>query len=266
MKVSHELVAKVDRLCQELIPHLQGGMAIDVMGGITATLPVQVRLDFASNKLFIETNSATIAQMFAVFGMVRPQANEGWWHILPIYLPRQELRQVFALLIERLHPLVRMSGWKAKEVALIACGKAKAQTRQPAHKLYTGQLFKAQFAYAQTLELPSYGRPSFPFENICILSAEHGLLLAHQELDPYNHSLAMMTAREREVWGAMVVDSLVTRFPAVQRVHLLAGRLYWEPLLRPLSDEGIEVVTVTPPGLGYGQQVKWFKEAANGKQ
>lgn len=139
------------------------------------------------------------------------------------------------------------------EIALIACCKKKLTTSAIAAELYQGQLFKAQLAYAHTLV--EDGR-------ICVASAEHYLVGLGQKLDPYELSLRDMAPYSRRAWAREVVRQLWDMYPGrYLYVYLLAGGLYEKSLAPEFARFGITFGVPHPARLGYGQQVKWYREA-----
>jgi hypothetical protein len=147
-------------------------------------------------------------------------------------------------------------------IALIACSKSKLNTdgRVKATELYTGNLFKAQLAYArQVLKLPD--------EQIYILSAGYGLVRAYQFIETYDVTLSAMTAVERQEWLERVTLRLLVPLLAYHpAVVIMAGKLYREPLInwletwsKKMNREPAEIILPPPPGLGYGRQVAWYQ-------
>lgn len=141
---------------------------------------------------------------------------------------------------------------RRETAVLIACSKRKWQGKWPASELYQGELFKAQLAYARQLGMED--------DQIFVISAKYGLVRLVDELEPYNLMLGQMTPGERRVWGLWVEANLEETMPDVRKVILLAGRMYREALTPSLRAAGIAIDTAVPPGLGYGQQVAWFKQ------
>lgn len=141
-------------------------------------------------------------------------------------------------------------------IALIACCKSKdfSLDAQPARKVYTGQLFRAQLAYAcQRL----------PDGQIYILSAKYGLLALDELILPYEQTLNRMDAAERYAWAWDVDVTFKYRCPEAKMVWMMAGKKYREYLVKRLEERGIEIVRPHPAGLGYGQQVKWYQQQVN---
>lgn len=139
-------------------------------------------------------------------------------------------------------------------IALIACCKNKDWSSgfQEAQTLYTGQLFRAQLAYA---------RQRLPAESIYILSAKYGFVGLEQIVHPYEQTLNQMSLAERGQWANRVVRALKAHIPDVSEVWLMAGQSYRVPLVKLLEHSGIRVLRPHPPRLGYGQQVQWYQRA-----
>lgn len=150
---------------------------------------------------------------------------------------------------------------RRQTAVLIACSKKKRAGRRPAGELYAGELFKAQLAYARQVLGMEDGQ-------IFILSAKYGLVELGQELEPYDLMLAQMPVQARRQWGTQVNDALARAMPNVRKVVLLAGSMYRDAVQPGLRVASIGIDPVIPAGLGYGQQVAWFKkqvEVSNGK-
>lgn len=143
-------------------------------------------------------------------------------------------------------------------IALIACCKSKdfSLDAQPAEKIYTGQLFRAQLAYA---------RQRLPDEQIFILSAEYGLIALAHVIKPYERILSRMTHAQRVIWAGGVFRSFSIYCPDAKTVWMMAGRVYREHLVEWFDRGvvGIDVLQPHPAGLGYAQQVKWYQEQVN---
>lgn len=138
-------------------------------------------------------------------------------------------------------------------IALIACCKSKDTTLefQEAGNLYTGQLFRAQLAYA---------RQRLPDEGIYILSAKYGLVGLKQIIRPYEQTLNKMNMAERLVWAWDLDRAFSIHCPEAKTVWMLAGQAYRENLAELLEKRGIEVLRPHPAGLGYAHQVQWYRE------
>lgn len=144
-------------------------------------------------------------------------------------------------------------------LALIACSKSKLATTAPAGELYTGHLFQVQLAYAR--KVLGLG------DHIHVLSARHGLVWINRVIEPYDTTLATMTAAERVNWSDNMALQLwnLGLSPILQpggaTIYLMAGKLYREPLEEWLCKwTWVNVVQPHPAGLGIGQQQRWYKE------
>lgn len=135
-------------------------------------------------------------------------------------------------------------------LAVIGCSKKKDDTPGtiPAHRRYTGSLFQAQLAYAQT---------GLGLDNgaIYVASARLGLIGIETPAPDYDLSLADLPAAQRRQWGRAVALAVLERNP--QRLYLLAGQRYRRAIVEFLPE--LEVVTPTAElGLGYAQQTQWY--------
>ena len=146
----------------------------------------------------------------------------------------------------------------ANDVVLIACSstKLKTATPVPAAELYQGELFKAHLAYArQVLGAPD-GR-------IFILSAKYGLIRSDLKMYPYDLSLDKMSADERRRWGMGVAYLLgmVTGLSgrSLSKAFVMGGKYYRQAIEDALALTNKPVVVPHPVGLGYAQQVAWYK-------
>jgi hypothetical protein len=151
-------------------------------------------------------------------------------------------------------------------IALIACSSRKhpdgRRRALPARDLYTGQLFRAAWAYATTVL-------GLPEQSIFILSARHGLLPSQQAVRHYDEALANLPKARREAWAAQALAYLWAVFDLdTLTVYVLAGRDYRELLVPALEAQGADVRLPVPAGLGYARQVAWLRaqvEAAGQK-
>lgn len=147
-------------------------------------------------------------------------------------------------------------------IALIACSAKKAKTEKPvpAIELYQGQLFQAQVAYTrQVLGIWD--------SRIFILSAQYGLVSAKYPLTPYDQSLPGMGVRERRKWGSVVafqLGHLLGRLGIPKVIYVMGGRLYSDPIV-DACEFATQIVVPHPSGLGYAQQVAWYKGQAEGE-
>lgn len=130
-----------------------------------------------------------------------------------------------------------------RPVHLVACVGHKLDHPARAGHLYQSDWFRKARAYV-TMQ----GGRWF------ILSALHGLVAPSRVIDPYNITLADMTAAQRREWGQRVSAQLSGQIGPRTPVVILAGRLYRDPLI----DWAGSRATVPMEGLGIGQQKAWL--------
>lgn len=141
---------------------------------------------------------------------------------------------------------------RRRTAVLIGCSKRKlaSEVAVPVSELYQGDLFRAQLAYArQVLRVDD--------QRIFVMSAEHGLVSLDALLQPYNVTLADMLPTERRQWGEWVAESLLAAAPDVERIFIMAGKLYRKVVMPRL--DWLTIENPIPGSLGYGQQVAWLK-------
>lgn len=115
---------------------------------------------------------------------------------------------------------MQLSLFESGRVALVSCSAVKAAERRPAERLYLGQLFALSVEWVR---LCSYVYPRW-----AILSAEHGLVMPHEELDPYD---TRMRNVDGSAWGELVAVQLRQQFGVECIFTVLAGTSYTSPLL-----------------------------------
>ncbi|MBB6193112.1 hypothetical protein FHS51_003368 [Sphingobium wenxiniae] len=130
-----------------------------------------------------------------------------------------------------------------RPVHLVACVAEKRPRATRARDLYQSDWFRKARAYVDT-----QGGRWF------ILSALHGALSPGRIIEPYNVSLATMTAADRRAWGERVAAQLAEQIGPRTPVVFLAGRLYRDPL----ADWAGSRASVPMRGLGIGQQKAWL--------
>ncbi len=150
----------------------------------------------------------------------------------------------------------------SNDLVIIACSakKLKTNTAVPAVDLYQGELFKAQLAFArQCLKMPD--------TRILILSAWYGLMRSDAWIQPYDYSLNTMKTERRRAWGMGVAYTLGIATGVsgalIDRVFVMGGKLYRKPIEAALAGCSTDVITLHPDGLGYAQQVAWYKKQVN---
>ena len=136
-----------------------------------------------------------------------------------------------------------------KEVALVACVKAKRDEPSPASRLYESTWFRKARAYAETKA-----------DTWRILSAKHGVLDPREVIAPYDTSLVDFSASKRREWADGVLKSLDGFLDSADEVIILAGRRYREYLTGPLRERDYKV-SVPMEGLGIGEQLQFLTEA-----
>lgn len=135
----------------------------------------------------------------------------------------------------------------ARPVHLVACVAEKRPRAARARDLYQSDWFRKARGYVET-----QGGRWF------ILSALHGALQPGRVIEPYDVTLATMTAEERRAWGERVAAQLAGQIGPHTPVVILAGRLYRDPLARWAGSRA----TVPMQGMGIGQQKAWLAQQA----
>jgi len=130
-----------------------------------------------------------------------------------------------------------------RPVYLVACVGQKLDHPARAAHLYQSDWFRKARAYV-TMQ----GGRWF------ILSALHGLVAPSRMIEPYNVTLADMTAAQRREWGERVRGQLSDQIGPRTPVVILAGRLYRDPLAAWAGSRA----TVPMEGMGIGQQKAWL--------
>lgn len=130
------------------------------------------------------------------------------------------------------------------DIHLVACARQKRATAAAAADLYIADLFAKSRAHVEAV-----GGPWF------ILSARHGLLHPLQRVEPYDMTLADLSAAERRAWGTCVAAQLDAAIgPTDGAIVFLAGRLYRQPLEPWIGSRA----RVPMRGLGIGRQKAWL--------
>jgi hypothetical protein len=122
---------------------------------------------------------------------------------------------------------------------LIQCTKSKHDRELPARELYeASDLFSKSRTYAELQE-----------DDWAILSAKHGLVNPDEILEPYDE-FGIDPEQAEEI--AMQLDSA-----GVDKVKVLAGKKYVDPLTPELEVCGIEVIEPMR-GLQFGERLSWL--------
>lgn len=132
---------------------------------------------------------------------------------------------------------------------LIACAARKADTPQPAAKLYRSPLFAKALAYA---------RRRAPDNDIFILSALHGVLPLDEVVAPYDVTLGAYSCTGLRTWAAKVARQLIRR-ARMQPSHFvfLAGSRYRKGPAAWLEQWG-HTTEAPLAGLGIGKQLAFL--------
>lgn len=121
-------------------------------------------------------------------------------------------------------------------IALISCTKSKLGHACAAKELYSkSNLFRYSYRYAVIIA-----------DRIYILSAKHGLVDENAVIEPYDETMKVKNATEKEAWALNVVESLsaVSDLDNDEYV-ILAGKVYYEKLLPRLKNHSIPLEGVS---------------------
>lgn len=137
---------------------------------------------------------------------------------------------------------------KGRTVVLIACSSRKLDRSTRARDLYQGTLFRASLDWAQSK------KP----DEICILSAQYGLVGLDQVIEPYDLTLNTLPIDQVRAWSDRVFGQLASQFdPDSDRFILLAGEKYRRFLAPRLAN-----VEVPLACMRIGEQVSWLQGKA----
>ena len=144
-------------------------------------------------------------------------------------------------------------------VAVVGCGSAKRDEACPARDLYTSVYFGLKREYAEEFA-----------DRMVILSAEHALVPADRELEPYDTTVGGENFDSEAFVEAVIqtMDAPGVELGDAAEVIVLAGQDYAE-LFRAARDrhDRVAEVPVTFPfeeteGLGgIGDQMGWMRQA-----
>ena len=129
---------------------------------------------------------------------------------------------------------------------LVSCVSRKRSTRAQARDLYTSPLFVKSRTYVE-----GKGQPWF------ILSAQYGLVHPETVISPYELTLNVMPAGERDAWARRVLAQLEPHIADARFIVFLAGLRYREHLEPDLRARGLNV-KVPMEGLPIGKQLSWL--------
>lgn len=138
-------------------------------------------------------------------------------------------------------------------IVVIGCGKRKQAVPKPAGDLYTGSLFRACKRYAEKRCGGAWA----------ILSAEHGLVLPTEWLEPYDRVQGRTGAELRD-WAEKAARRYEQVF-GTEACECLAGARYSWPFTEQMRARGL--ICVEPlGGLELGARLSWLKARYELKQ
>ncbi len=121
-------------------------------------------------------------------------------------------------------------------MVLLCSANRKAPQPAPAIELYRSEFFRLGRSYAWRLE------PVHLF----VLSAEHGLVPAEQELFPYAHTMSALGQGDVSAWAEAVVAQLQDRIAVDRyRVVILGLRRFAAPIAQRLPQAETPLVGMT---------------------
>ncbi|MEO1417590.1 MAG: DUF6884 domain-containing protein [Bacteroidota bacterium] len=132
-------------------------------------------------------------------------------------------------------------------MVLLCSANRKAPHPLPALELYRSEFFRLGRSHAQ----------SFEPEKIYILSAEHGLVLGDQVLEPYTMTMSAL-AQEGDVqaWAQLVVDQLKVQVDLTKyEVIVLGLRKFAQPIADRLPHAQAPLV-----GMNMPQAMNYLRE------
>lgn len=147
----------------------------------------------------------------------------------------------------------------ANVLVIVGCGSAKADEPKAAKHLYTAVYFQKKRAYAEDIG-----------DEWMICSAEHGLIAPDASISPYDTGIGDLDEDDRDEWADKINCTLSdwvahTRNNGgdVQRIEVLAGRLYIDPLrerdvFANLSDTPVKFPLQAEHIDGIGDQIGWL--------
>lgn len=138
------------------------------------------------------------------------------------------------------------------DLIIVGCGQKKQDHAAPAQDLYTSQYFRAKRQYAEQSGCPWM-----------IASAEHGLVMPGEVVEPYDCSLAGLDDNALWWWRWKVrraVRGLAFEPTEKVVVELHAGAMYREQL-RGAIRRVYQLAEFVEPcaGIGIGEQLAWYK-------
>lgn len=136
------------------------------------------------------------------------------------------------------------------DVVLVGCVKTKLVHGARAKDLYVSDYFTKMRSYAEAI-----GQPWF------ILSAEHGLVVPDEWLEPYERYLPDTTREYRHDWGRRVAAQLEQAVGPLAGlvIEIHAGAAYVNAVREALQATG-GIVTDQLEGLSFGRRLAWYLE------
>lgn len=107
-------------------------------------------------------------------------------------------------------------------VGLISCCKEKLDHAAPAEELYCSSFFKLSKAWIKK-RVREWG----------ILSAEHGLVLPHEVIEPYDRALSSLPRLQKERWNDYVHEQLIKKW-SEQAIYLVVAGADYRTALRQM--------------------------------
>ena len=132
------------------------------------------------------------------------------------------------------------------KVALISCGKKKANKACQAKDLYISPRFKKAVELAKKA-----------YDAYFILSALHGLVPPDVVLEPYNLTLNDFNRDDATNWAWRVTGQINEQVPGGAQLHFLCGKAYFAGLGR-----GLEAYSLHYPlkGMKPGFVLQWLNK------
>lgn len=143
---------------------------------------------------------------------------------------------------------IDFGGADVATIALVGCGKSKADSARPAKDLYRSGYFSLKRDLADHAD------------QWYILSAEHGLLHPETVIEPYDTEWGELSAAAQHERVEYICNSLKPELTPATRVIFLAGKTYRQPVIAELTRRGIDADLVEPftQTTGYQDQMQFL--------
>lgn len=134
------------------------------------------------------------------------------------------------------------------DIVLVGCVKSKRDQAAPAKDLYVSDLFGKARRYAEGTA-----------ERWYILSAQYGLVVPDEVIEPYELHLAATSTAYRREWGIKVARQLLAAAGGLEGrvVEVHAGAAYTDAIRAHLLEAGARVVEPLA-ALTLGQRLAWY--------